>query len=182
MSIKGEGGEFLHFQRPFHLGRQGCGFFCCLNIDCCFQTLRVYGGEGTLKFQNGINLPTLASTDAGKYLGYVREDYSFCKPKLSVFNDNDDKVYEIVGDFCAICRHSFRIYDHHKDTKIEHHVGEIRKKWSGLAKELFTDADNFYITFPKNANARERGLLLGALFLIDFLYFENNNTNDEGTY
>lgn len=42
----------------------------------------------------------------------------------------------------------------------------------GLAKELFTDADNFFVTFPPNSTSTQRALLLGALFLIDFLYFE----------
>ena len=27
-------------------------------------------------------------------------------------------------------------------------VGEIRKQWSGLVREAFTDADNFGVTFP----------------------------------
>ncbi|MBU2530993.1 MAG: scramblase, partial [Elusimicrobia bacterium] len=51
-------------------------------------------------------------------------------------------------------------------------VGKIIKKWSGLGKEAFTDADNFNITFPQGIDVKQKAILLGALFLIDLLYFE----------
>jgi hypothetical protein len=53
--------------------------------------------------------------------------------------------------------------------------GRIVKKWSGLAKEALTDADVFGVTFPAGANAATKALLLGAVFLIDFVHFENSN-------
>jgi len=52
-------------------------------------------------------------------------------------------------------------------------VGVITKKWSGLGKEVFTDADNFGITFSSELKETTKAILLGAVFLIDFLYFEN---------
>ena len=45
-------------------------------------------------------------------------------------------------------------------------VGEIRKQWSGLVKEAFTDADNFGVTFPTDLDVSIKGTLLGAVFLI----------------
>jgi hypothetical protein len=51
-------------------------------------------------------------------------------------------------------------------------VGTISKKWSGLMKEGFTDADNFKIVFPEEWNIESKALLLGAVFLIDFVHFE----------
>ena len=53
-------------------------------------------------------------------------------------------------------------------------VGNITKKWSGLLKETFTDSDNFGITFPSDANTNQKSILLGAVFLIDFVHFENH--------
>jgi uncharacterized protein YxjI len=53
-------------------------------------------------------------------------------------------------------------------------VGRIVKKWGGLAKEAFTDADTFGITFPPDSSAGMKALLLGAVFLIDFVHFENS--------
>lgn len=51
--------------------------------------------------------------------------------------------------------------------------GRIVKKWSGVLKEGFTDADNFGVTFPERTSPETRALLLGAVFLIDFVHFEN---------
>lgn len=45
-------------------------------------------------------------------------------------------------------------------------VGKISKQWSGLAKEAFTDTDNFGITFPLDLDVRMKATLLGAIFLI----------------
>ncbi len=53
--------------------------------------------------------------------------------------------------------------------------GLISKKWSGLLKESFTDADNFGVEFGSNFSNDERALTLAATFLIDFLYFENSS-------
>jgi hypothetical protein len=54
-------------------------------------------------------------------------------------------------------------------------VGLIAKKWSGMGKEMFTDADNFNITFPSSIDNAQKSILLGALFLIDMIYFEKSN-------
>ena len=46
------------------------------------------------------------------------------------------------------------------------HVGQISKQWSGLAKEIFTDADNFGVTFPLDMDVKTKATMLGAVFLI----------------
>ena len=45
-------------------------------------------------------------------------------------------------------------------------VGQIRKQWTGLVKEMFTDADNFGVTFPMDLDVNVKATLLGAIFLI----------------
>jgi hypothetical protein len=59
-------------------------------------------------------------------------------------------------------------------------VGKISKQWSGLLREAFTDADNFGLSFPIDLDVRMKAVMLGALFLIDFMFFEkqNNQEND----
>ena len=52
-------------------------------------------------------------------------------------------------------------------------VGLIQKRWSGFGKELFTDADNFGVTFGDVQDARLRTLIVAATFLLDFVHFEN---------
>ena len=51
-------------------------------------------------------------------------------------------------------------------------VGLIQKKWSGLAKEMFTQADNFWIEFGEVTDPRLRAILFSATVLIDVVHFE----------
>jgi hypothetical protein len=51
-------------------------------------------------------------------------------------------------------------------------AGRIEKKWSGLLREAFTDADTFLVTLPQG-DARLRQLVLAAAILVDFLWFEH---------
>ncbi|KAJ8048509.1 Phospholipid scramblase 1 [Holothuria leucospilota] len=53
-------------------------------------------------------------------------------------------------------------------------IGKISKQWAGIVKELATNADNFGITFPLDLDVKVKATLLGALFLIDFMFFENS--------
>ncbi|HZN58808.1 MAG TPA: phospholipid scramblase-related protein [Planctomycetota bacterium] len=54
-------------------------------------------------------------------------------------------------------------------------VGRISKKWGGLLREMFTDADTFGVEFTHpELPAELKKLLLGATFLVDFTCFENN--------
>lgn len=41
-------------------------------------------------------------------------------------------------------------------------------------QEMFTDADNFAATFPLSICKEAKATILGAVFLIDFMYFEDN--------
>ena len=45
-------------------------------------------------------------------------------------------------------------------------VGKITKQWSGLAREAFTDSENFGIKFPMDLDVRCKATLLAAVFLI----------------
>ena len=40
---------------------------------------------------------------------------------------------------------------------------------------MFTDADTFGVDFPVDLHVKAKALILGALFLIDYAYFENRN-------
>ncbi len=54
-------------------------------------------------------------------------------------------------------------------------VGRIAKKWGGLLKEVFTDADVFGVEFREpSLDVQIRKLLVAAVFLVDFTCFENN--------
>ena len=52
-------------------------------------------------------------------------------------------------------------------------VGQISKQWGGFMQEAFTDADDFGISFPMDLDVEIKAVMLGACFLIDFMFFEN---------
>jgi uncharacterized protein YxjI len=51
-------------------------------------------------------------------------------------------------------------------------IGHIKKKWSGLLKEAFSDADNFEVEFAADVDPRWKALSLAAAVLIDVVHFE----------
>ena len=49
----------------------------------------------------------------------------------------------------------------------------IQKKWSGLLKEVFLDADNFSVQFKDSTlSQNERSLVLAMSVFTDLQYFE----------
>jgi uncharacterized protein YxjI len=52
-------------------------------------------------------------------------------------------------------------------------AGLITKKWGGVVREMFTDADTFHVDYQSpQLTADERALLLAAGLFIDLQYFE----------
>ncbi|KAF4519484.1 hypothetical protein B566_EDAN010093 [Ephemera danica] len=86
----------------------------------------------------------------GTVVGRIEQDWSLMVPRLRVLDSG--------GNIMT-----------HDGSK---QVGRICKTWSGLAKELFSDADHFGINFPLDIDVKMKAVLLGACFLIDFMYFE----------
>lgn len=100
----------------------------------------------------------------GQQLGTVKREFSLLSKEFTIKDNEGIELFKIHGPFFHPW--TFNIL---KDGR---EVGQILKKWSGIGKEVFTDADNFGITFPQGIDAKQKSILLGALFLIDLLYFE----------
>ncbi|CAK9795579.1 Phospholipid scramblase 2 [Anthophora plagiata] len=120
---------------------------CC--CPCCLQKLEVYSGD------------TL--------LGTVSEDWSLWRSSFSIENATGETVLIIKGPWFRFCVDvTFKI----KSADGAHRLGEIKKEWSGMGREVFTDADNFGINFPMDLDVKIKAVLLGACLLIDFMFFE----------
>ncbi|XP_077550612.1 phospholipid scramblase 1-like [Haemaphysalis longicornis] len=108
----------------------------------------------------------------GTTAGYVIEEWSV-RPKFRVEDANHKTVLRIDGPCCpcqCVCNAVvFRILSTDGVTE----VGRISKTWSGLTKEIFTDADNYGISFPRGLDITMKAVLIGAAFLIDFMFFES---------
>jgi uncharacterized protein YxjI len=101
----------------------------------------------------------------GRLLGNVKREFSLLTKRLTVKDAQGAVLYNILAP--VLHPWTFKI------SRDGTELGEIVKNWSGLAKEVFTDADNFSVKFPPGADADQKAALLGALFLIDIIYFEN---------
>ena len=95
-----------------------------------------------------------------------------------------DVWYQVRGYMCqpgACCtcpsgacqRIVFNIYDP-EDSAYENPIGSAAKVFSGCAKEMMTDADNFVLEFPPNAKPVQKAALMATIVLTDFLLFESN--------
>ncbi len=103
-------------------------------------------------------------TATGELIGYIRKQFSILKRVYSLFDSDHKETHTISGPIWKPW--TFEIYK----SGVE--VGVISKKWSGLLKETFSVADNFGIRFPVAATTEEKKIILGAVFLIDFIHFE----------
>lgn len=101
----------------------------------------------------------------GAPLGTIKRRFAILRRIYSVFDRNGNEMFELFGPL--LHPWTFQI------KKGGQELGKITKKWSGLAKESFTVADNFGIAFPKGIDLCQKAVLLGAVFLIDFVHFEN---------
>ena len=104
-------------------------------------------------------------------LGTIQRSFTCCSRTFNVIDASGRKLFKISSGIFSPW--SFYLYD--ATTGAE--LGKIQKKWSGLAQELFTAADNFGIEYPRGLPKEHKALLLAATFLIDFMYFEDNDMN-----
>ncbi|XP_065644203.1 phospholipid scramblase 1 isoform X4 [Hydra vulgaris] len=142
--------EVIHLNRPLRCAA------CC--FPCCLQELEVTSPPGTV-------------------IGYVIQKWAFCGSLFEICDALKQPVLRIEGPICAMSMCGdveFKVMSLDGSSQ----VGRISKQWSGLLKEAFTDADTFGITFPIDLDVKIKAVMLGACFLIDFMFFETSNQND----
>jgi uncharacterized protein YxjI len=104
----------------------------------------------------------------GTPLGRVRKRFTFPHTRYDVFDANGRNLFEIARGFVKAW--TFTIRRNGQDVAV------ITKKWSGVGREVFTDADRFHLQFPEVTDPTMRKILLGALFLIDLQHFEKSGS------
>ena len=110
----------------------------------------------------------MAVRDAqGNLLGTIEREFSLLRRLYRITNSTGMEICRLYGPLF----HPWTFEIRENDRQ----VGKITKKWSGLAKEFFTDADNFAIEMPPGKDVETKSVLLGAVFLIDFVHFESKN-------
>ena len=103
----------------------------------------------------------------GQTIGVIERRFSVLRRIYSVLDGSGKEIFQLFGPI--LHPWTFQI------KKDGNEYGKITKKWSGLLKEGFTDADNFGVMFPAEWDVKLKALFLGAVFLIDFVHFENTD-------
>ncbi|XP_033839487.1 phospholipid scramblase 2 [Periophthalmus magnuspinnatus] len=136
--------EVIRLIRPFRCVSCWC--------PCCLQEMEVQAPPGVT-------------------VGYVKQDWHPFLPKFSIQGPNKETVLRLEGP-CFACNCCGDVNFELKGKDGDHAIGRISKQWSGLLKEVFTDTDNFGIQFPMDLDVKMKAVLMGACFLIDFMFFE----------
>lgn len=144
--VDNSGAEVLRISRPLRCNS------CC--TPCCNQEMEIFS--------------------YGQLLGSMHQEWNFWIPMgttYSIKNASGDSVFKIVAPCCPCSCGSDVVFE---VIGSEGSLGSIRRTWKGCCTECFTDADNFCVTFDLHLDVRYKALILGAAFLIDFIYFEKN--------
>lgn len=95
-------------------------------------------------------------------LGSIQKNPKSIKNVFNVCDHADQLLYQIEGP--AVDPENFDIVQN------DAVVGKLSKRWEKVTEEGVSKQDHFGIVFPLNGEPNEKSLLLGALFLVDFLY------------
>ena len=106
----------------------------------------------------------------GRQVALLKQRFSILYKRFDIVVPGFSKPWEVKSPVWKIW--TFPVYYKNKQ------VATISKKWSGLLKEAFTDADNFQVQVhhPK-INAPQKVILLCAGLFIDLIYFEKKARN-----
>jgi len=148
------GTEIISMERPFNY----CAMYgkCCPSAECCLDVIEIMS-------------PSIG------LLGYIRQEASGCSTSFLIQDESETTLLQIHGPGLC-CNFSL-------GTDLEYEIcsadgtvkiGTLSKNWSGFLQEYATDADTFAVTFPMDLLVKAKALLLGAVFLIDFMFFEDN--------
>lgn len=149
------GQEVIRVNRVFK-----CCVGCCWCIsgDCCAFTIEVQSPVGTS-------------------LGRIVQLHSKWSPRYAIKDANDQTILVVQGP-CCVCSGPCCTADVPFELMTadeSQNIGNISRQFAGFAQEMWTNATNFGIQFPRDLDVKAKALCLGALFLIDMMFFEYNN-------
>lgn len=101
----------------------------------------------------------------GIHMGSLQQRFALVRKKFDVEDSRGKTIMRMQSGFFQLWTFPF--------LKGNSEVAVIRKKWTGLLKESFLDADNFRIEFKGTSlTEQERALILASGIFIDIQYFE----------
>lgn len=104
----------------------------------------------------------------GKKYGSIHRRFSIIFKTYSILDPFGTEIFQIKSPI-------WRLWTFPILNKMGNRVGVITKKWQGVLKEVFTDADAFYIDlYAPELTSEQKILLLVSGISIDFDFFEQN--------
>jgi uncharacterized protein YxjI len=104
-----------------------------------------------------------------KSMGHAYRRFGILHKKYDLYDGQGNLFARIKSPIWRLW--SFKIFDLQ-----EREIGLITKKWGGLLKEAFTDADRFGVSF-KGLSEAQKVVIFAAAISIDFDFFEDNVRN-----
>lgn len=99
-------------------------------------------------------------------IGYIKQKWSFLKPKFEIMDNARNKIAEIKGDWKA-----WNFYINEPDGSP---IGTINKKWGGALKETFTDADKYNVSIKEEyAENTDKIVIVATAITIDMVLKES---------
>ena len=112
---------------------------------------------------------TIAVTGpSGEPIGRIEKRWSWFRRIYSVTGADGLEVAQLFGPILRPW--TFEIRAAGSPTPI----GLLQKKWSGIGKEMFTDADNFRLELGHVGDPGLKALLFAATVLVDVVHFERS--------
>jgi uncharacterized protein YxjI len=105
----------------------------------------------------------------GTKIGYFKSKIFTVGGGFWVYDAKDQQIAEVKGDWVGW---NFRFL-----TPSGEEIGQVTKKWAGIAREFFTSADNYVVSISDDLSDEPTAkcLLLAAALAIDIVYKEGKN-------
>lgn len=137
-------------------------------------TVNVYerdGGPVLLSIRRGVSMfrPRVRVTANGRDIGYFQAKILSIGPSFRIFDTQEREIGSVKGDWKGW---NFQLLGSSGEE-----LGTVTKKWAGLAKEFFTNADTYVIRIGNHPSATKNDvpqLLLAAGLAIDTVFKEKD--------
>lgn len=105
---------------------------------------------------------------SGRLMGHLQARFAIFHKKFDLHDANGRLIAEIASPWFKLWNFEFQ--------KNNQKLGTIQKKWSGGITELFTDKDNFIVSFAQpDLDLETKALMVATCLMIDIVYFDNNS-------
>ncbi len=111
----------------------------------------------------------IVTDDKGQTLGTLEQRFAIFRKKFDLLDPRGRTLARINSSFFRFWTFEFFLRGQS--------LGKIQKKWSGGLTELFTDKDNFVVSYRPGLSAETQVLMLATCIMVDIIYFENNKTD-----